>query len=49
MAVAVAIRGRVALPRVASPTEAATAHDYSMLDSYATGQILPLDGAGWLV
>jgi NAD(P)-dependent dehydrogenase (short-subunit alcohol dehydrogenase family) len=37
------------LPRGASPTEAATAYVYLMLNSYATGQILPVDGGGWLV
>jgi NAD(P)-dependent dehydrogenase (short-subunit alcohol dehydrogenase family) len=37
------------LPRGASPTEAAKAYVYLMLNSYATGQILPVDGGGWLV
>ena len=37
------------LPRAASPTEAATAYVYLMLNSYTTGQILPVDGGGWLV
>jgi NAD(P)-dependent dehydrogenase (short-subunit alcohol dehydrogenase family) len=37
------------LPRGASPTEAAMAYVYLMLNSYATGQILPVDGGGWLV
>ena len=36
-------------PRGASPTEAATAYVYLMLNNYATGQILPVDGGGWLV
>jgi NAD(P)-dependent dehydrogenase (short-subunit alcohol dehydrogenase family) len=37
------------LPRGASPTEAATAYVYLMLNTYTTGQILPVDGGGWLV
>ena len=37
------------LPRGASPTEAATAYVYLMLNSYVTGQILPVDGGGGLV
>jgi NAD(P)-dependent dehydrogenase (short-subunit alcohol dehydrogenase family) len=37
------------LPRGASPTEVATAYVYLMLNGYATGQILPVDGGGWLV
>ncbi|WP_428490566.1 SDR family oxidoreductase [Rhodopila sp.] len=37
------------LPRGASPAEAATAYVYLMLNSYVTGQILPVDGGGWLV
>jgi NAD(P)-dependent dehydrogenase (short-subunit alcohol dehydrogenase family) len=37
------------LPRAASPTEAATAYVYLMLNSYVTGQILPVDGGGGLV
>jgi NAD(P)-dependent dehydrogenase (short-subunit alcohol dehydrogenase family) len=36
------------LPRAASPAEAATAYVYSMLNSYLTGQILPVDGGGLL-
>jgi NAD(P)-dependent dehydrogenase (short-subunit alcohol dehydrogenase family) len=40
---------RLPLPRGASPAEAATAYLYSMLNGYATGQILPVDGGGWLV
>jgi NAD(P)-dependent dehydrogenase (short-subunit alcohol dehydrogenase family) len=40
---------RLPLPRGASPTEAATAYVYLMLNGYATGQILPVDGGGWLV
>jgi NAD(P)-dependent dehydrogenase (short-subunit alcohol dehydrogenase family) len=37
------------LPRAASPTEAATAYVYLMLNGYVTGQILPVDGGGGLV
>jgi NAD(P)-dependent dehydrogenase (short-subunit alcohol dehydrogenase family) len=37
------------VPRGASPTEAATAYVYLMLNSYATGQILPVDGGGLMV
>ena len=37
------------LPRGATPTEAATAYVYLMLNSYATGQVLPDDGGGALV
>jgi NAD(P)-dependent dehydrogenase (short-subunit alcohol dehydrogenase family) len=40
---------RLPLPRGASPTEAATAYVYLMLNSYATGQILPVDGGGLVV
>jgi NAD(P)-dependent dehydrogenase (short-subunit alcohol dehydrogenase family) len=40
---------RLPLPRGASPAEAATAYIYSMLNSYATGQILPVDGGGLVV
>lgn len=36
-------------PRGASPTEAATAYVYLILNTYATGQILSVDGGGWLV
>jgi NAD(P)-dependent dehydrogenase (short-subunit alcohol dehydrogenase family) len=36
--------GPLPVPRGASPTEAATAYVYLMLNSYATGQILPVDG-----
>ena len=46
------IRGYVAglpLPRAASPGEAATAYVYLMLNSYVTGQTLPVDGGGLLV
>lgn len=37
------------LPRGALPSEAATSYVYLMLNSYATGQVLPVDGGGWLV
>jgi NAD(P)-dependent dehydrogenase (short-subunit alcohol dehydrogenase family) len=37
------------VPRGGSSAEAATAYVYLMLNSYATGQILPVDGGGWLV
>jgi len=37
------------LPRAASPTEAAAAYVYLMLNTYTTGQILPVDGGGSLV
>lgn len=37
------------VPRGASPTEAATAYVYLMLNRYATGQILPVDGGGLVV
>jgi NAD(P)-dependent dehydrogenase (short-subunit alcohol dehydrogenase family) len=37
------------IPRGASPTEAAAAYVYLMLNSYVTGQILPVDGGGGLV
>jgi NAD(P)-dependent dehydrogenase (short-subunit alcohol dehydrogenase family) len=37
------------LPRAASPTEAAKAYVYFMLNGYATGQILPVDGGGMVV
>lgn len=46
------VRGYVAdlpLPRAASPGEAATAYVYLMLNSYVTGQTLPVDGGGLLV
>jgi NAD(P)-dependent dehydrogenase (short-subunit alcohol dehydrogenase family) len=39
----------VALPRGASPNEAATAYVYLMLNSYVTGQALAVDGGGLLV
>jgi len=37
------------LPRGASPTEAATAYVYAMLNGYVTGQTIPVDGGGLLV
>ena len=37
------------IPRAATPAEAAQAYVYFMLNSYATGQILPVDGGGLLV
>lgn len=37
------------LARCASPSEAATAYVYLMLNGYVTGQILPVDGGGLLV
>lgn len=37
------------LPRVGTPAEAATAYVYLMLNGYATGQILAVDGGGLLV
>ena len=37
------------VPRAATPAEAAKAYAYLMLNSYATGQILPVDGGGLLV
>lgn len=40
---------RLPLPRGASPTEAATAYVYLMLNGYVTGQIVPVDGGGGLV
>jgi len=40
---------RQPLPRCASPQEAATAYVYLMLNGYATGQVLPVDGGGLVV
>ena len=37
------------VPRGGSPMEAAKAYTYLMLNGYATGQILPIDGGGLLV
>ncbi len=37
------------VPRAATPAEAAKAYVYLMLNGYATGQILPVDGGGLLV
>lgn len=38
-----------AVPRTATPEEAAQAYVYAMLASYVTGQVLPVDGGGLLV
>ena len=40
---------RLPLPRGAEPAEAASAYVYAMLNGYVTGQVLPVDGGGWLV
>ena len=37
------------LPRGGSPAEAAKAYIYLMVNSYTTGQVLPIDGGAWLV
>jgi len=37
------------VPRAGSPAEAAKAYAYLMLNGYATGQILPVDGGGLVV
>ncbi len=37
------------ISRAATPAEAAKAYVYLMLNTYATGQILPVDGGGLLV
>jgi len=37
------------VPRAAWPAEAAQAYVYLMLNAYATGQILPVDGGGLLI
>ena len=37
------------VPRAGSPAEAAKAYVYLMLNGYATGQILPVDGGGLVV
>ncbi len=37
------------VPRAGSPAEAAKAYVYLMLNDYATGQILPVDGGGLVV
>ena len=37
------------LPRAGSPTEAAQAYVYAMLNPYVVGQILPVEGGGLLV
>ena len=41
--------GQLPLPRGGSPAEAALAYAYLMLNTYATGQIVPVDGGGLLV
>lgn len=41
-----AIVARLPLPRAATPEEAAKAYVYLMLNGYATGQVLPVDGGG---
>ena len=41
--------GGLPIPRGAAPAEAAHAYVYLMLNGYVTGQILPVDGGGWLV
>ena len=41
--------GPLPIPRAATPAEAAKAYVYLMLNSYATGQVLPVDGGGLLV
>jgi NAD(P)-dependent dehydrogenase (short-subunit alcohol dehydrogenase family) len=37
------------IPRGAEPSEAAKSYVYLMLNTYATGQIVPIDGGGLLV
>ena len=37
------------VPRAGSPAEAAKAYVYLMLNDYATGQILPVDGGGLMI
>jgi len=37
------------VPRAATPAEAAKAYVYLMLNAYATGQVLPVDGGGLLI
>ena len=41
--------GGLPIPRGAAPAEAAHAYVYLMVNGYVTGQILPVDGGGWLV
>jgi NAD(P)-dependent dehydrogenase (short-subunit alcohol dehydrogenase family) len=41
--------GHIPVPRAGSPAEAAKAYVYLMLNGYATGQILPVDGGRMLV
>ncbi|MDE2355218.1 MAG: SDR family oxidoreductase [Alphaproteobacteria bacterium] len=44
-----AATSRLPVPRAATATEAAQAYIYAMLNSYVTGQVLPVDGGGLLV
>jgi len=44
-----AMVSQLPLPRAASPAETATAYVYSMVNTYATGQVLPVDGGGLLI
>jgi NAD(P)-dependent dehydrogenase (short-subunit alcohol dehydrogenase family) len=39
-----ALTAGLPLPRAASPTEFALAYVYLMLNTYVTGQVLPVDG-----
>jgi NAD(P)-dependent dehydrogenase (short-subunit alcohol dehydrogenase family) len=48
-AVRQAIVAALPLPRGATPAEAAQAYVYLMQNTYATGQVLPVDGGGLLV
>ncbi|HEY1813697.1 MAG TPA: SDR family oxidoreductase [Kofleriaceae bacterium] len=48
-AVRQAVVAGLPLPRGATPAEAAHAYVYLMLNTYATGQVLPVDGGGLLV
>lgn len=40
---------RLPIPRGAEPSETASAYIYSMLNTYITGQVLPVDGGGSVV
>jgi NAD(P)-dependent dehydrogenase (short-subunit alcohol dehydrogenase family) len=40
---------RLPIPRAAEPTETASAYIYAMLNTYITGQVLPVDGGGSVV
>jgi NAD(P)-dependent dehydrogenase (short-subunit alcohol dehydrogenase family) len=44
-----ALTAHLPLPRAASPAEVALAYIYLMLNTYVTGQILPVDGGESLV